>query len=236
MRKIAILNFKGGTGKTTTAVNLGHALSLKGFKVLIIDCDAQGSIAGWFGIDPELTLFDLLSNKAKLSDCIIPVRDNLDSIVSDKYLTRIESILIKGKNPEKVFSNKLKNLKGYDYIILDCPPALSLINLNILEYVKEIFIPVNMEYLTLRGIKQVLELIPENIQYKIIPTFYDQRTRKSKEILNDLKDYFKDLVTEPIRVNVRLSESASYHKTIFEYDSSSRGAVDYKLLGKEIIK
>jgi len=237
MRKIAIINFKGGTGKTTTAVNLGYALSLKDYKVLIIDCDPQASISNWFGIDPEYTIYDLLINKAQLKDCIYQARHNLDIIASDKYLARIELILTKEKDIEKVFNKKLKSLKGYDFIFLDCPPSLSIINLNALEYAEEIFLPVSMDYLALRGVKQVIELLPENIKLtKIIPTFYDERTRKSKEILEDLKNFFKDKVTKPIRVNVRLSECSSFHKTIFEYDPESRGAIDYKSLAEEIIK
>jgi len=111
MRKIAILNFKGGTGKTTTAVNLGHALSLKNYKVLIIDCDSQASISNWFGIDHEYTIYDLLTNKTKLKDCIYQVRDNLDIIPSDKYLARTELVLAREKDAGKAFSKNFKYLK-----------------------------------------------------------------------------------------------------------------------------
>jgi len=236
MRKISIVNFKGGTGKTTTAVNLSYALSLKDYKVLIVDCDPQGSISNWFGVNPEYTIYDLLIDKAQLKDCIYNARNHLDIIASNKYLARIELILAKEKEIEKAFNKKLKALKGYDFIFLDCPPSLGIINLNALEYTEEIFLPVSMDYLALRGVKQVIELLPENIKLtKIIPTFYDQRTRKSKEILEDLKSFFKDKVTKPIRVNVRLSECSSFHKTIFEYDPGSRGAIDYKSLAEEII-
>jgi len=237
MRKISIVNFKGGTGKTTTAVNLSYALSLKDYKVLIVDCDPQASISNWFGVNPEYTIYDLLIDKVQLKDCIYNTRNHLDIIASNKYLARIELILAKEKDIEKVFNKKLKALKGYDFIFLDCPPSLGIINLNALEYTEEIFLPVSMDYLALRGVKQVIELLPENIKLtKIIPTFYDKRTRKSKEILEDLKSFFKDSVTEPIRVNVRLSECSSFHKAIFEYDPGSRGATDYKLLAEEIIK
>lgn len=236
MRKIAIANFKGGVGKTTTAVNLSYALSIKNYKVLIIDCDSQGTIANWFGVSPENTLYELLADKAKLKDCIYKVKNCLDIIPSNRYLTRIELKLAKEKDIEKVFNKKFKPIKGYNFVFLDCPPSLNIINLNALEYAKEIFLPVSMDYLALRGIKQVIDLIPQNKISKIIPTFYDQRTRKSKEILEDLKSFFKDKVTNPIRVNVRLSECSSFHKTIFEYDPGSRGAIDYEILAKEILK
>jgi len=237
MRKISIVNFKGGTGKTTTAVNLSYALSLKDYKILIVDCDPQGSISNWFGVNPEYTIYDLLIDKARLEDCIYQARNGLDIIASNKYLARIELILAKEKDIERAFNKKLKSLKGYDFVFLDCPPSLGIINLNALEYTEEIFLPVSMDYLALRGVKQVIELLPENIKLtKIIPTFYDKRTRKSKEILEDLKNFFKDKVTKPIRVNVRLSECSSFHKAIFEYDPGSRGAIDYKSLAEEIIK
>lgn len=237
MRKIAILNFKGGTGKTTTAVNLGSALSLKNHKVLIIDCDPQGTVSSWLGLNPENTFYDLLTGEAQLEDCIYPARSKMDIIASNKYLARIEFRLTKEEETEKAFSKKLKTLKGYDFVFLDCPPSLNIINLNVLEYADEIFLPVSMDYLSLRGVKQVIDLLPKNIKItKIIPTFYDQRTRKSREILEDLRKFFKNKVTKPIRINVRLSECSSFHKTIFEYDPSSRGAIDYKLLAEEIIK
>jgi len=238
LRKIAIVNFKGGTGKTTTAVNLSYALTLKEYKILIIDCDTQGTIANWFGlVNPNNTLYELLTDKANLKDCIYGVRNNLDIIASNKYLTRIELRLAKEKNIEKTFNNKFKSIKGYDFVFLDCPPSLNIINLNALEYAEEVFLPVSMDYLALRGIKQVIDLIPRNTKIsKIIPTFYDKRTRKSKEILEDLTSFFKDKVTKPIRINVKISECSSFHKTIFEYDPKSRGATDFKILAGEIIR
>ena len=108
MRKIAILNFKGGTGKTTTAVNLSYALSLKNYKVLIIDCDPQGAIGSWLGLNPENTLYNLLTDEARLEDYIYPARSKLDIIASNKYLARIEFKLTKEEEIEKAFSKKLK--------------------------------------------------------------------------------------------------------------------------------
>jgi len=236
MRKIAILNFKGGTGKTTTAVNLSHALALKRQNVLVVDCDPQGSIADWLGISPGNTFFDLLTERIELQDCIYQAREKLNVIVSDKKLALAEVRLARQEDMEKAFQKKLGSLKGYDFMFLDCPPSMSILNLNALEYASEIFMPVSMDYLSLRGVQQVVESLPEGIEIsKIIPTFYDQRTRKSKEILQDLESFFKGRVTSPIRVNVRLSECSSYHQTIFEYDPHSRGACDYQQLAKEIM-
>jgi len=236
MRKIAILNFKGGTGKTTTAVNLSDALALKRQSVLVVDCDPQGSIADWLGINPENTFFDLLMDRVRLLDCVYQAREKLNIIPSDKRLALAEVRLAKDKDMEKAFQKKLASLKDYDFIFLDCPPSMSILNLNALEYADEIFMPVSMDYLSLRGVKQVVESLPEGIEItRIIPTFYDQRTKKSREILGDLRSFFKDKVTSPIRVNVRLSECSSFHQTIFEYDPNSRGALDYQKLAKEIM-
>jgi len=236
MRKIAILNFKGGTGKTTTAINLSHALALKRFGVLVVDCDPQGSVADWLGVNSKNTFFDLLTNRVRLQDCIYQARERLNIIPSDKKLALIEVRLAKEKDMEKAFQKKLGSLENYNFVFLDCPPSMSILNLNALEYAEEIFMPVSMDYLSLRGVKQVVESLPEGIEVtKIIPTFYDQRTRKSKEILEDLQSFFKDKVTNPIKVNVRLSECSSFHKTIFEYDPDSRGANDYQRLAGEIV-
>ena len=236
MRKIAILNFKGGTGKTTTAVNLSHALALRRQNVLVVDCDPQGSIADWLGVNPKNTFFDLLSDTVRLKECIYQARERLSVIVSDRKLALAEVRLARQEDMEKAFQKKLGSLKGYDFMFLDCPPSMSILNLNALEYADEIFMPVTMDYLSLRGVQQVVESLPEGIEIsKIVPCFYDQRTRKSKEILKDLQGFFKGKVTSPIRVNVRLSECSSYHQTIFEYDPYSRGACDYQQLAKEIM-
>ena len=236
-RKIAILNFKGGTGKTTTAVNLSHALALKRQRVLVVDLDPQGSISRWFGITPELTLYDLLSNKTNTFRAIHAARKNLDIIPSDKNLALAEIRLAKEGNTGEALKNKLATIKGYDFIFLDCPPSLSLLNVNALEYATEVFLPVSLDYLALIGVKQTVDGLPETTQVtKVIPTFYDQRTRKSKEILEDLKGFFQSKVSSPIRVNVRLAECASFHQTIFEYDPHSRGAIDYRKLGQEVLR
>lgn len=236
MRKIAILNFKGGTGKTTTAVNLSDALALRRQNILVVDCDPQGSVADWLGVNPGNTLFDLLMDRVRLQDCIYQARERLNIIPSDKKLALAEVRLAKQGDMERAFEKKLGSLKGYDFIFLDCPPSMSILNLNALEYADGIFMPVSMDYLSLRGVKQVVESLPEGIEItKIIPTFYDQRTKKSREILEDLQTFFKGKVTSPIRVNVRLSECSSFHKTIFEYDPNSRGARDYQRLAEKII-
>ncbi len=119
MRKIAILNFKGGTGKTTTAVNLSAALALKRQSVLVVDCDPQGSIADWLGTNPRNTFFDLLTDRVRLQDCIYQIRERLNIIPSDKKLALAEVRLARQESMEKAFEKKLGALKGYDFIFLD---------------------------------------------------------------------------------------------------------------------
>jgi len=133
MRKIAILNFKGRIGKTTTVVNLSHALALKRQNVLVVDCDPQGSVADWLGVNPKNTFFDLLSDTVKLEECIYQARERSSVLVSDKKLALIEVRVAKEKDMEKAFQKKLRSLKDYVFTFLDCPPSMSILNLNALK-------------------------------------------------------------------------------------------------------
>jgi len=236
MRAVAILNFKGGTGKTTTAVNLAHALTFQGRSVLLIDCDPQGSLSGWLGIKSAKTLTHLMLGQASVDSCIVSVRERLDIVPSDEALGQVEVLLAKNNEMETLLRERLSKFSGYDFVFLDCPPSSSLLNRNALKYAREVFLPASMDYLSLQGVKQVLARVPSDVQItKVIPTFFNQQTKKSREILSDLHTVFGPRVTSPIRVNVRLAEAASFHKTIFEYDITSRGACDYWQLAKEIL-
>lgn len=236
MRTVAILNFKGGTGKTTTAVNLAHALTFHGRTILLVDCDPQASLSGWLGTKSAHTLTNLMLGEAPLDACIVQIRERLDVVPSDGGLGRIEVLLAKNNEMQTLLKQRLTGLSEYDFVLLDCPPSTSLLNMNALSYAREVFLPASMDYLSLQGIRQVLASIPAHATItKVIPTFYNQQTRKSREILSDLHGVFGERVTSPIRVNVRLAEAASFHKTIFEYDLKSRGAFDYWQLAKEIL-
>lgn len=244
MRKIAIINQKGGTGKSTSALNLAAGLAHKGKKVLLIDMDPQGNIATWFDVAPKKTLYHvLLEEGTPASDCVINVRPNLDILPSTKTAAQAEIILTGMPSRERVLSRKLAALKGYDFVLLDCAPSLNLLNQNAVTYANEAVIPVSMDYLALVGVKQILEnlkMIREILDHKIevslvVPTFYDRRNRKSREILDTLESHFDGKVARPIRVNVRLAEAASHHQTIYEYDPSSHGARDYEELTDRLI-
>lgn len=243
MRKISIINYKGGTGKTSTVVNLAHGLALRGKKVLVIDTDTQGSVAHHLGLEPKYTLYELLSGKQPLENCIINARENLDVIASNEHLYVSEMQMAGLKNKEKVLGIRLAGLKGYDFVILDCAPSMNLLNQNALLYATETFLPVSMEYLSLIGVKQLLKnikiinkLFDRKVAIsKVIPTFYDARYAKSKDVLSSLNRVFPNLVTTPIRVSLALSEAPGKRQTVFEYDASAVGAEDYYRLTEEVL-
>ncbi|MFP4630914.1 MAG: ParA family protein [Candidatus Acetothermia bacterium] len=244
MKKIAIINQKGGTGKTTTAVNLGKGLADRGIKTLLIDVDPQGNLATWFGKDFERTLYHLLVENETSESCIVQVEEDLYMIPSDESTAQAEKILTGKTSRETMLKRRLEGLDSYEIVVLDCPPSLSLLNQNALVYAESAFVPVSMDYLALVGVRNILKNIKrinELLEYEIevelvIPTFFDIRTNESKEILEKLKDHFDGKVTEPIRTNVRLSESASYNQSIFDYAPNSHGAEDYEKLVERVIE
>lgn len=247
MRKICVINQKGGVGKTTTAVNLAAGLSRKKRDVLIIDLDPQGNVSTYLGIDEqdrEQTVYDLLINNAEPDECVIPITPNFDLISSDLSLTEAELILSGKSARETIFKKAMNKLeKYYDYIIVDCPPSIGLLNINALMYCDEAFIPVATDFLALTGLKQMLDIIDQiNTVFEhdlkvsaIIPTLYNIRSRLNKEILKKMSTEFKGIVYEPIRMNAKLQECPASGCVIYDYDKKSRGALDYKQLVKEVI-
>jgi len=243
MRKIAIMTLKGGTGKTTTAVNVAHGLSLSGKRVLLIDCDPQRSISSTFGVESESGLDKLLLT----GDVeILQVRDNLFVIDSGgRGLAEVEMKLGFQRDGKMRLSNALRYLKGCDYVICDCSPSINIINMNALYFSDSVVIPVSMDFLSQVGVEQTLEIINEvkavsgrdDLYYRLLPTFYDARTRVSKLILNELKEKFGDrLFNTVVRVNSALREAPGYNRTIFEHAPLSRGAFDYYRLTEEILE
>ena len=243
MRKIAIVNFKGGTGKTTTAVNLGGGLAMRGFRVLIIDMDSQGSAGIALGVSHRYTTYHLLIGDESPIECRTWARDNLDIIISDNSLAEAEILLARQPSRKRVLNRKMKEIITYDFILLDCAPSLNLLNQNALIFANEVFVPVSMEHLAFVGLKQVIhniDMVRETFEHDIkisliIPTFYDLRNNKSKRILDILHQYLDNKVADPIRTNVSLSEAATVRKTIFEYNLYCHGAVDYGKLVNRVI-
>ncbi len=243
MRKIAIITSKGGTGKTTTAINLGHGLALCGKRVLIVDCDAQRNVAIAFDVRGKKTLCDLL----QYGDVeVIEVRKNLYVIDSGgRDLAELEMILASQSSRDQRLELALKNLKGCDVVICDCSPTINLININAIIYADEVIIPVSMDYLAQAGARQTIQIIDEINSYStgatqimgILGTFYDARTKLSKEVLETLRKHFPNKLLETvIRINTSLREAPSFKRTIFEYSPMSRGAFDYYQLTEEFLK
>ncbi len=239
-RRIAILNQKGGTGKTTTAVNLAAGVADRGHKVLLIDTDAQGNVGVCLGVAGEKSLYHVIVEDANPVEVCIPVRGGLDVITSDATLAAAEIWLAQRTLAERsrIMTRQL-NIKqvsrAYDYVILDCGPSLNLLNQNALSYADEVVIPVTCDYLALVGVKQVLRTIKDIERHlhhavrvsAVLPTFFDSRTRLGREVLSTLRGHFKEKCLEPVRLNTRLAEAPSHRKTIFEYAPRSNGALDY---------
>lgn len=239
-RRIAILNQKGGTGKTTTAVNLAAGLAEREHEVLLIDTDAQGNVGVSLGVAGEKSLYHVLVEGAEPMDVAVPVRGHLDVITSDATLAAAEIWLARQNSDQRsrVLTKRLNLMqvsRHYEYVVIDCGPSLNLLNQNALSYVDEVIIPVTCDYLALVGVKQVLRTVKDVERHlghavrisAVLPTFYDGRTRLAREVLETLQGHFKNKCLEPVRMNTRLAEAPSHKKTIFEYAPISHGAADY---------
>ena len=239
-RRVAILNQKGGTGKTTTAINLAAGLAEQAHEVLLVDTDAQGNVGVSLGVAGERALYHVLVESADPTEVAVPVRQHLDVITSDATLAAAEIWLARQNTDQRsrILSKRLNMMaisRRYDYVIIDCGPSLNLLNQNALSYADEVIIPVTCDYLALVGVKQVLRTIKDVERHlghavrisAVLPTFYDGRTRLAREVLETLQSHFKHKCLEPIRLNTRLAEAPSHKKTIFEYAPVSHGAADY---------
>lgn len=243
--RIAILNQKGGTGKTTTTVNLGAGLAERGLRVLLIDVDSQGHVGVSLGVSGKKTLYHVLVEEAALSECIVTARPNLDILPADDTLASAEIFLARrDQDRDKLMRERLKGLEGYDVILLDCGPSLSLLNMNALTFADHLIVPVACDFLSLVGVKQVMKTLrnvnrvllhPISVM-GILPTFYDMRNKISDEAVKTLQGHFHDKVLPPVRVNTRLKEAPAESKTIFEYAPESRGAIDYRRLVTWVLK
>ncbi len=243
LRKICIINQKGGVGKTTTAINIAAGLSRNDKKVLLIDFDAQGNIATSLNVENDKDIYSILTENADISQCTRNLGKNLDIIPSKESLTKTEVMIAKLPNKEKILKTKLKNLTGYDYVLIDCPPSLGLLNQNALLYAQEAFIPVSTEYLGYDALLKMNNVIKEinshfkhNLKItKVIPTLFDKRNKTCRNFLDKIMSQFYEITSNPIRVNSKIKEAPAYGKSIFSYAKSSRGAKDYMELVKLIL-
>lgn len=240
MRKIAIVGFKGGIGKTTTCVNLGAALALRRRRVLLIDTDTQANVSLSLGVADGKSLADVLTRKVQAQDCVVPARENLELLPSSLDLFKAQQRMVFEMGREDVFRELFADLQGYDYQVLDCAPSISLLTVNAVAYAEEVFIPVSMEMLALAGARRLMRYLRDISRMLgrgasirlIIPTFYDPRRRVSELVVRALREDFGSRVTHPIRIDTKLSEAPGAGQTIFEYAPRGRGATDYAELAE----
>lgn len=247
---ISIINQKGGVGKTTTAVNLSACLAYKGKKVLVIDCDPQGNSTSGLGIDKDdvsLSLYDCLIDAQNTKNAILRTKlRNLSIIPSSPGLSAAEIELASEDKREFILSEALNQVKqDYDFIIIDSPPALGMISINVMTASNSVIIPIQCEYYALEGLTQLINSI-RNIKKStnpgleiegILATMFDSRTNLSQQVLDEVKKYFPNDVYETIIPrNIRLSEAPSFGEPIIKYDITSKGAEAYFSLAKELMK
>lgn len=245
MKTIALINQKGGTGKTTTAINLGSALAAKGKKVLLIDFDPQANLTYSFGIQPEKgSITEFLQGKQTLQT-LLTSKEELDILPSSPNLADYEVSIVNKIGRENILKDRLKDVKGYDYVFVDCPPSLSILTVNALNATSEVLIPLQMEILSLQGLSQLLGTIQEvkqvlNKKLKIrgiVASMYDSRRKLSKEVMEKIEKNIKERVFKTIiRECVRIAEAPSFAKSVLTYAPSSNGARDYMDLAKEFLK
>jgi chromosome partitioning protein len=234
--RVAVLNQKGGTGKTTTSINLAAGFAEAGMKVLLVDCDPQGNVGVSLGVKSEKTLYHVLADQSSIDDCVVPLGNNFDVLTSDDTLAAAEIKLAQHPARGAVLSRRLDAATEYTHVVLDCGPSLSLINQNALCAVDEVLVPVACDYLSLVGVKQVLKTVKNINQHlghplrvgAVLPTFYDGRAKICRDALQALQKHFGPLCLPPVRMNTKLKEAPSHKKTIFEHDASCSGAEDYR--------
>lgn len=255
---IGILNQKGGVGKTTTSVNLGAALATKGSKVLLVDMDAQSNLTAHLGMAPkedltqpsdrpvpEFSIYDVLKGTKQISEVVTKRSPNLDVVPASLLLSAADLELGGVVGRELILKRALEKIKSsYDFVIVDCPPALGLLSLNALAAVDKVIIPVQSEYLALHGVRQLLDTIdqvrtiynPGLVVGGVLICLHDSRKRLARAVSDTLRAYFGDLVFNcVIRSNVALAEAPANGQTIFEYAAKSPGAEDYMTLAEEVI-
>ena len=247
-RIIAVANQKGGVGKTTTTINLSACLAEQGEKVLVIDMDPQGNTTSGFGVDKndlDDTIYELLIGESDVQECIIEnVMENLSLIPSNVNLSGAEIELIGVNRKEYILREQIHPLRDqYDFIIIDCPPSLSILTINSMTTADSVLVPIQCEYYALEGLSQLMHTItlvkkrlnPELEMEGVVFTMFDARRNLSLQVVENVRAYLKENVYNTIIPrNVRLAEAPSHGMPINLYDPRSVGAESYRMLAEEV--
>lgn len=248
-RVIAIANQKGGVGKTTTSINLSACIAETGKKVLAVDIDPQGNTTSGLGVDKtgdRNTIYQVVIGECSIEEAILKnVYDNLDLVSSDVNLAGAEIDLIGIEDREYILKNQIEKIKNnYDFIIIDCPPSLTMLTVNAMTAADTVLVPIQCEYYALEGLSQLIHSI-KLVKKKLNPTLeiegvvftmYDARTNLSLQVVENVKENLKQSVYKTvIPRNVRLAEAPSHGLPINIYDSKSSGAESYRMLAEEVI-